>query len=534
VSRTLSNISLFNLGIRHGFYTAGNCRDFTFRPLTECQDLLQQYKLNFFPGSAGFQVSCQARINGLGQTIPLIPPSEIPNGTRFSFAMQLKNPEFNLKTRLFDPTQGQSTIRNRVFHFDSLNAATELDSGNNWLEKVKLYDPAYPPGSEDYPRSFTCVGSKLSYSVEELNPSINQAQIWVYGSDEGENGLPVSDLMQTIVKNVENQFRVALDLTGNPQGVYTFVLRKDGAVIDRRQYFHCVETSLKNDFGVVEIRKTADWDLMPTNPAINYSIRFLSEESVWRYFLVYKTTTFPNPATGTYFLEDGSSDAYYFKNVTAQGASQAMAWIRITGFSGNANQVKKVDHIEIGQGNGKIDLLGASVLYQNGDTPNSFAERLKDAINVDPLPFPHNYSATIDPGDNQKIVIRAPFGSGTWPNGFPLSVDEDRVNLTQSNTISGGSAPNGNLPDHDINGFPAEVFLSQTDPGNKDTRPLPVLEAPKKGLQLVFFNPSLPLDSNNPLFLNRGVPVPAINSSGKWFDPDLNTEFNTKDHYIFI
>ena len=533
MARTLTSIPLLNLGILHGYYRDGLCSDFVIYPSAECRTLLAHYKLRLLPRNNGFRLSLQAKPDALGQPQALIPATEIPEGTRFTFFMDLRNPDFNLKTALFEPTHPNPAIRKRTFYFDSRGSAKEMDSGNNWLERVKLYDPSEPPGPNDYPRSFPLSGPLVNYEVEEANPGIVTAELWVYSAEEGENGMPESGLMQSLNKGANNQFMISADLSGHVPGMYTFVLRSGNATVDRRQYYIGAEADRANVFGVVELCKTADWEQAPGEPEIEFSIRFLPLKVVWRYFLVYRSTPFPLLPAKSFLLDHRNTAGLFFKNIAARqnGATKAWGWVKVNGLSGNASKAKEVEEISI---DGNVQLLTDPVEYQNGQSLAEFAARICDAVNANPQPFPHHYTALIDSGDNQRILIFAPDGAGSWHNGMDLDTKQKRVNMSNSGSLSGGSDPAPYTPSFEVNGYPAEVFLSQTGPDNPDTTRLPLHEAPKEGLQLLAFDSSSSLDSSNPKFLNRGVPVPALTNGGKWYDPDLNTEFYTKDQYIFI
>jgi hypothetical protein len=88
-------VSLFNLRLKHSFYTDQRCRDFRIEPSAETSRLLRNHRLLFRELPDGFRVAV-ASDDGRAPLIPL-PTNEI-----FVFYLRVQNPDFILYTDLSD------------------------------------------------------------------------------------------------------------------------------------------------------------------------------------------------------------------------------------------------------------------------------------------------------------------------------------------------------------------------------------------------------------------------------------------------
>lgn len=86
-------VALFDLRIRHAFYTDGNCRDFDVEPDEATEALLRNHRLILRQGQDGVRLIGAVDQNGR----PLIP---IPEGATFGFHLRLRNADFPLFTDL--------------------------------------------------------------------------------------------------------------------------------------------------------------------------------------------------------------------------------------------------------------------------------------------------------------------------------------------------------------------------------------------------------------------------------------------------
>lgn len=115
-SSTTKYLKLFSIRCSHEYYRDGICRDFDLLPTDECRELLRQYGLKFRKMTDGAAIYFAAFSNGT----PKRPVTDIPNDTRFSFAMVLKNPDLHRFSTLGTPLNKPSyQVKNHLFYFDS-------------------------------------------------------------------------------------------------------------------------------------------------------------------------------------------------------------------------------------------------------------------------------------------------------------------------------------------------------------------------------------------------------------------------------
>jgi len=87
---------LFNLDILHNFYLSGKSADFEVVPTRQCQTLIQSLGLRFLPTEFGAKLF--AKVNAVANKDIIKNP--IPDNTKFSFLLKLKNNVFSNFTNL--------------------------------------------------------------------------------------------------------------------------------------------------------------------------------------------------------------------------------------------------------------------------------------------------------------------------------------------------------------------------------------------------------------------------------------------------
>jgi len=113
---SIKHRELFSIKISHEFYEDGVCEDFRIYPSPECAKKLRSYRLRFKERADGGIIFYEDR----GGDGPLIELDEILNQERFTFLMELKNPDFLYYTSLGTPVNNPVfSLRNQIFYFDS-------------------------------------------------------------------------------------------------------------------------------------------------------------------------------------------------------------------------------------------------------------------------------------------------------------------------------------------------------------------------------------------------------------------------------
>jgi len=82
--------ALFALEIAHTFYTSGICPDVEVVPTAQCALLIRSLGLRFLPSPSGAKL--YAKVDSVGGSDIL--QHALPEGTKFSFLLRLKNPRF--------------------------------------------------------------------------------------------------------------------------------------------------------------------------------------------------------------------------------------------------------------------------------------------------------------------------------------------------------------------------------------------------------------------------------------------------------
>lgn len=115
---SIKHRELFSIKVSHEFYEDGVCEDFRIYPSPECARKLRSYRLRFKEKSDGGLIFYEDRDNDG----PLVEFNEIDDGERFTFLMELKNPNLLYFTSLGLPVNNPVfSLRNQIFYFDSVS-----------------------------------------------------------------------------------------------------------------------------------------------------------------------------------------------------------------------------------------------------------------------------------------------------------------------------------------------------------------------------------------------------------------------------
>ncbi|MBI3135503.1 MAG: hypothetical protein HYZ14_12575 [Bacteroidetes bacterium] len=239
--------TLFNLELRHTYYTDGLSKDFVIEPLPDAQKLLKNY--NCILKSAlipGLKSVSSARVLYQSINSGHVPLTAITSSVRFRFILQLTNPAFLNFTDLV-----VKTSNTQVFYFSNTG-------GNLLAEELVDLQPKH-----------------FIYNFSSVN---NPDELRVFDRDNVE----IVALRKTLTGGPA--FSVELDLNEYPDAKYKLELFALNVSTGESRMFY-FDNALKPSvaFGIVEIYKTSN-----TFPGNAFRIEFARKTSFWRYFVVVK------------------------------------------------------------------------------------------------------------------------------------------------------------------------------------------------------------------------------------------------------
>lgn len=295
---TIYYLKLFEVIVKHDYYTSGLSVDFGFSPTKECKVTLSKYGLIFKETTMGFAVFYEARETG-GVKTPVKPMS---NDEKFSFAMILnRNNLINFSELPFDNASGER------YYFDNLN--DNKNSGDLLLvdDPVKKY-----VDKDDVVETSSNI---ISYSESNANPSVVARILDKFDTV----------LLSKAVNNIAGKITCQFDLSFLEPAVYK--LQVDG--ITKKTFYKNIKTLYENPFGVIEIFKNnsvpADYKFADSAGNVSfkqYVIQFHRRSTIWKYYVIkkYKTSApnlsiqiGANPAiTGSPFVLPDGTDSTLF------------------------------------------------------------------------------------------------------------------------------------------------------------------------------------------------------------------------------
>jgi hypothetical protein len=289
---------MFEVIIKHDYFTSGFSTDFSFKPTKECRFALSRYGLIFKSAANGFAVFYEAKETG-GIKLPVKP---ISNDERFSFVMTLNNRSFQNFTEL--PLDNVITQR---YYFDN------LDDNKNGSDLLLVNDPVKKFVDKD---DVTDIEANiLNYSES----SVNQSAL-VKILDKFNNVM-----MSKAFSNIGGRINAQFDLSILDAGVYK--IEVDGVI--KKTFYKDNIILFDNVFGIIDIFKNSsvpsDYRFADTAGNVSfkqYIIQFHRRSTIWKYFVIkkYKTTApnltlqvGANPALSgsPHILPDGTSSTLF-------------------------------------------------------------------------------------------------------------------------------------------------------------------------------------------------------------------------------
>ena len=170
----MRHIPLFDLGVRHSYYSDGKSPDFSIVPTRETSGLLDNFRAMTKPMPDGLRVITTVTESG-DAFIPL------PDGVVLRFEMRLKNPEFALITDPRDMATSKSSLYTNVNLTGDGGAELELISRETrFKETLAVVEPS---NSEHFVLSGAPVEG-VSVSDFKLEPSVAVSSIVEYNAQD--------------------------------------------------------------------------------------------------------------------------------------------------------------------------------------------------------------------------------------------------------------------------------------------------------------------------------------------------------------
>ncbi len=267
---------LFDVKIRHDYYTKGDCGDFIIIPTEDSLKTLKNFGLLFKSYENGFQVLYRAFKDGTIQ--PLKP---IDTDIRLTFMLKPVNKYLVNFSDL--PVKGMTE---KIYYFDNLtlnkSAANELLLVDDTIKKYA------------YEKDTVFLKSTI-YNYDEATGSASQ-DLKITDAQGVNLNPPIDETVNAIVGRVTKQF----DLKKYGQGLYKLFV--DGSATPFQTFYVDDKLLFEGIFGIIEIFKNssvpADYVFANTAGVVSsktYVLQFHRRATFWKYILVKKyNTTLPN------------------------------------------------------------------------------------------------------------------------------------------------------------------------------------------------------------------------------------------------
>ncbi len=254
--------ALFDLEVRHSYYESGSCPDFLIAPTAGCLSLLNYYGLRFLPTVAGGKLF--AKVNSVAGKDFMRNP--IPEATKFTFSMKLRNTAFENFTQL-----NLARSKNQHYYFNNLI--------NN-------------PASDSFPLLLTDTTAKI---VSDTDLSAFESNTFSF--TETSNAATLSSELRFIdsgesfgleLKNHNNTFNFNYDLKKASSGRAKFFINGT----ERASTYVANSYDYSDLFGVVEIfyksSLPANYQFQLADNSMetkSYRIAFANRSTRWRYII---------------------------------------------------------------------------------------------------------------------------------------------------------------------------------------------------------------------------------------------------------
>lgn len=250
--------ALFTIDFPHTFYKSGMCNEIAVVPSADCRALIKSLGLRFLPSEFG--AALYGKVNGSDVT-----NNPLPENTKFSFLLKLKNNSFENFTKL-------NLLKPAGSHYYFSNLKRNLSSGRpllvaNTTGKIVSDDDLLP---------FVC----NSFSFADTGAAASKLGRLSF-TDSGE-------VLEQTLKNSNNSFNFSFDLNRASNGRAVFSVNG----VNKSSFLSVAAQEISETFGVIEIFSniglpTAN-QFQRTNYSIdtkNYSIPFVTRSTKWRFIV---------------------------------------------------------------------------------------------------------------------------------------------------------------------------------------------------------------------------------------------------------
>lgn len=292
---------LFDLELRHTYYLSGISPDLQVTPSADCRALLNQYGLRFLPTDTGGKL--YAKVNTIaGKDIIKNP---IPESTKFTFLLKLRNPLFENFTEL-------SLTRQETQHYYFTNLVDNLAADSSPL---LLTDTATKTVADTDLLTF----ETSSFSFTDTATAATQGSELQF-LDSGET-------FTQELSNHNNTFNFTYDLKKTPSGKAKFFI----GGTEKATVYVANTNDFAGAFGVVEIfyksSLPATYQFQQADNAVEtkfYKIAFVNRSTKWRYIISNK---FNQAVTGVNVAKTNGTPIGF----TAQGGAPIGQFIMASG-----------------------------------------------------------------------------------------------------------------------------------------------------------------------------------------------------------
>lgn len=253
--------ALFTIEFPHPFYTSGKCGDIAVVPSEDCYSLIKSLGLRFLPNEFG------ATLYGKVKETDIM-CNALPEGTKFSFLLKLRNNSFEniSKLNLLKPSNSKYYFNNLKKNMSSGKPLLVADTAS----KVVSDDDLIPFFSNSFSFSETILETSQTGKLEFL--------------DSGQS------LIQTL-ESSNKLFNFSFNLNKATKGRTVFSIND----VEKSSFFSIAAHEKADIFGVVDIFYQTS--LPPANQfqninksitTKNYCIPFLNRSTKWRFLVTKK------------------------------------------------------------------------------------------------------------------------------------------------------------------------------------------------------------------------------------------------------
>jgi hypothetical protein len=257
--------ALFAVQFTHTFYTSGLCPDIEMVPTAECAGLIRSLGLHYLTSSSGGQLYAKVRTVGLLDTMQ----NALPEGTRLSFLLRLKNTRFENFSNL-------NLLKPAGNHYYFNNLVNNLAADSTPL---LVSDPASKTVGDNDQLAF--VSSTFAFSdTGTASKQMGKLQF-----------VDRPEVLEQEVNNSNNVFNHNFDLQRHEPGRIKFFI----GGTEKASFYSIPPGEQAGLFGLVEIfyRATlpAPYQFQNADNSVAskiYHIAFTTRQTKWRYIITRK------------------------------------------------------------------------------------------------------------------------------------------------------------------------------------------------------------------------------------------------------